>query len=410
MPQSRDDRETAAWDMPTDPMTPRSAAPPPLPPLPRGAPVPTSPLYPPASPAAHRPIYVAPSRMPRPARLPGPPRPRPRRWTGWRILRYALLVALILLVVLGGLALHRLYDFGTAISTQSPFSTQTAYMSGIGRVNVVVLGYGGAGHDGAYLTDSLMVISLIPSSGATTLVSVPRDLWVQVPPNSGQYAKINAAYADGIANGYAGYPAGRVAGGYEAADKVSDVLGIQVSYWLTIDFTGFRKLVDALGGVNINVPTGFTARYPANDDPQIDPSWKTIQFKAGEQHMTGEQAIEYARARYVITPLSEGSDFARSARQQLLIRAILDRARQLSAWPGLLDATNALQGAMYTNLSLADLALFAHKLDFTHAARIGLTDQNVLIDTQSSDGQDILLPANGDWDAIKQYVAANLKN
>jgi polyisoprenyl-teichoic acid--peptidoglycan teichoic acid transferase len=126
--------------------------------------------------------------------------------------------------------------------------------------------------------------------------------------------------------------------------------------------------------------------------------------------MDGEQAIEYARARYVLTPASQGTDFARSVRQQQLISAILGRARQVSAWPKLLDATTALQNTIYTNLSVTDLSLFVLKLDFKNAARIGLTEQNVLVGSVSSDGQDILLPANGDWNAIVQYVASNLKS
>src|SRR5262249_20710872 len=185
-------------------------------------------------------------------------------------------------------------------------------------------------------------------------------------------------------------------------------LGLRVPFWLTIDFSGFRQLVDALGGVDITVPTAFTARYPANDDPTIDPSWKIVRFAAGPQHMGGEHAIEYARARYVLEPLSEGSAFARSARQQLLVRAILSRAREITAWPGLTSAMDALQGSLYTNLSLSDLVRFIQKLDFAHAAHIGLSDMNVLVDAQSSDGQDILLPANGDWDAVRRYVAAGL--
>jgi LCP family protein required for cell wall assembly len=321
-----------------------------------------------------------------------------------------VLAGLAIVLVLGILAVHRAYDFGSAISTQAPFSTQTGYMSGVGRVNLLVMGYGGAGHDGANLTDSMMVISVVPHDGATTMISVPRDLWVQVPPGSGQYAKINTAYQDGLSNGFGGAAAGKLAAGAEAASKVSQVLGIDVSYWLTIDFSGFRQLIDSLGGVDVNVPTAFTARYPRNDDPAVDAGWKIIHFNTGPQHMNGEQAIEYARARYVLSPLSEGSDFARSARQQLLIHAILSRARQVSAWPGLTSATNALQGALYTNLSLADLALFAQKMDATHAARVGLSNQNVLVDAQTSDGQDILLPANGDWNAIQQYVASNMKS
>jgi LCP family protein required for cell wall assembly len=201
-----------------------------------------------------------------------------------------------------------------------------------------------------------------------------------------------------------------VAGGDEAAQKVSDVLGMSVPFWITIDFSGFRSLVDALGGVDITVPTAFTANYPANDDPKIDPSWKVISFATGPQHMNGERAIEYARARYVISPASEGSDFARSARQQILIHAILSRARSITAWPGLNGALDALQRSLYTNLSLADLIRYTQKLDFTNATHIGLTNQNVLVDAQSNDGQDILLPANGDWNAIRQFVASGLKS
>jgi polyisoprenyl-teichoic acid--peptidoglycan teichoic acid transferase len=335
----------------------------------------------------------------------------PRRRSKWgrRLLAFALITGLLLLL-LGGLAVHRISDFGQAISKQAPFSTQTNFMSGNGRINLLVLGYGGTGHDGAYLTDSIILISLIPSDHATTIISVPRDLWVQIPPNSGQYAKINTAYQDGFYNGYNGLTAGRDAGGQEAADKVSSVLGLPITYWLTMDFSGFRSLVDALGGVDINVPVGFTARYPANDDPAINPNWKVIHFNAGPQHMDGEQAIEYARARYVLSPLSQASDFARSVRQQLLITAILGRAKQISAWPGLLNATTALQNAIYTNLSVTDLGLFGEKLNFAHAAHIGLSEQNVLVGSQSSDGQDILLPANGDWSSIQQYVVSNLKS
>ena len=339
-----------------------------------------------------------------------PAAPRTKNLRRRRIIRYSLLTTLGILLLLTALLLHRLYDFGVAISPEGPLSTQTGYMSGSSRVNVLVLGYGGGQHDGAYLTDSLMVMSLIPDDQATTLISVPRDLWVQVPPSSGQYAKINTAYQDGLFNGYAGQPAGRVAGGDEAAQKVSDVLGMPVSFWITIDFSGFRTLVDALGGVDITVPTAFKANYPANDDPKIDASWKVISFATGPQHMNGERAIEYARARYVISPASEGSDFARSARQQLLIRAILGRARSISAWPGLNGALDALQRSLYTNLSLADLVRFTQKLDFTNAAHIGLTNQNVLVDAQSNDGQDILLPTNGDWNAIRQFVATGLKS
>jgi LCP family protein required for cell wall assembly len=332
----------------------------------------------------------------------------------WRKVRrrvaYGVLVLAVILMVLAALMIHRLNDIGNAISTQGAFTTQTGYMRGSNRVNLLVMGYGGTGHDGAYLTDSMMVISVIPDTGSTTEISIPRDLWVQVPPNSGNYAKINTAYQDGLYHGNGQQAAGRVAGGEEAAEKVSEVLGITVPYWLTINFSGFRDLVDALGGVNVDVPVAFTAQYPANDDPSVNPNWITIHFNTGWQHMNGERAIEYARARYVTDPVSEASDFARSARQQLLIRAILSRARQPSAWSGLNAAASALEKTVYTNLSLLDLLLFAQRMDTTHAAHVGLSVSNVLVYGQSGGGQSILLPLNGDWTAIQQYVQQNLRS
>jgi polyisoprenyl-teichoic acid--peptidoglycan teichoic acid transferase len=402
----------ADWDGPTSPLT---NPPPPAPARPT----------PPARPSRTQPLGVFGQGVATPGAAGVARRPRapittarpPKRRSGRR--RLVLLTLLVIVVVvcgaLGAFA-NRALAFGSAISPQAPLSTQTGYMGGVGRVNVVVLGYGGAGHDGAYLSDSLMVMSLSPSDRATTLVSVPRDLWVQIPPNSGQYRKLNAAFADGYANGYDAsatgqgqLPPGQMAGGLEAAAKVSDITGMTIPYFLTINFQGFRALVDALGGVDINVPTAFTANYPINDDPQINAGWKVIHFNTGMQHMDGEQAIEYARARYVLSPASEGTDFARSARQQLLIRAIAGRLRSPSAWPGLSNAMNALQKALYTNLSLADLTAFTLKLDLNNAAHIGISTSNVLVGATSGDGQDILLPQNGDWDAIKQYVSSHLK-
>ncbi len=414
----------ASWNAPTRPQRPAPhpwPGPPPanselMPPLPRRGPANVPVQTAPWDTAPRHPYAVTPHKSfaraldgpATPARGGGPPAYHPRRRVWPRVMRYTLLALLVIALVVGFLAGRRAYAFGQAISSQSPLSTQTGFMSGGGRVNVVVLGYGGAGHDGANLTDSLMVISLMPSTGATTLISVPRDLWVQVPPDSGQYGKINTAYQDGLIGGYGGLPPGKMAGGALAASKASDVTGLDVSYWVTIDFSGFRDLVNALGGVDITVQTAFTAQYPRNDNPSIDAGWKTIHFNTGPQHMDGERAIEFARARYVQDPPSEGSDFARSARQQLLIRAIVSKARQMGSWPKLAQVTDALQGAIYTNLSLVDLALLAEKMDFTHAHRVGLSNDNVLTASQSSDGQYILEPANGDWNTVRQYVAGQL--
>ncbi|HVB73639.1 MAG TPA: LCP family protein [Ktedonobacteraceae bacterium] len=335
---------------------------------------------------------------------PGKPSRPLRRRKGCMI---GCLSVIVLLVVLGTLVVvtgQKVLAFGSVISTQSPLSSQTNYMNTGDRVNILLMGYGGAGHDGAYLTDSLVVMSIIPSTHHTTLLSVPRDLWVQYPANSGNYTKINAIYT--LASNSNANP---VAGGNAIAQKVSLVTGLNIQYWMSINFAGFRQFIDSIGGVDVNVPDAFTANYPKNDDPSVNASWITVHFAKGMQHMNGATAIVYARARYVTDNPAEGTDFARSRRQQLIMQAALSKLKNWRTWPSIYGALDALKGTLYSNLSLADLASFALKMDLANAHKLGLTNNNVLVDS-SADGQYILAPRNNDWQAIIDYVKQGLYN
>ena len=364
---------------------------------------PNAPSYP-----AQAPMYIGPANGSPQGNTPR----RPRRRRGCMI---GCLSVLVLLIVLGTFTIvtaQKVLAFGSAISTQSPLSTQTGYMNTSDRVNILMMGYGGAGHDGAFLTDSLVVMSIIPSTHHTTLISVPRDLWVQYPPNSGTYTKINAIYTT-ASNGNAN----PVAGGDAIAQKVSLVTGLTINYWMTINFTGFKRFIDAIGGVDVNVPDSFNACYPKNDDASVNASWIKIQFNKGLQHMNGATAIEYARAREPVEVCHMGTsinqaeltDFGRSRRQQLIMQAALSRLKQWQTWPSLYGALDALKGTLYSNLSLADLASFALKMDLNGAHRLGLTNDNVLMDS-SANGQYILAPRNGDWNLITLYVKQGLYN
>lgn len=317
-----------------------------------------------------------------------------------------LVVLLLFCILLGtaGVLGQRVLAFGSAISTQSPLSTQTGYMNTSDRVNILILGYGGAGHDGAYLTDSMMVMSLIPSSHHTTLISVPRDLWVQVPAGSGN-EKINAIYENASNNINNTNP---VAGGDATAQEVSSITGLDIKYWLTINFAGFKAFIDSIGGIDVYVPDSFSAHYPANDDPSINPNWITVHFTKGMAHMNGTTAIIYARARYVYDNPAESTDFARSARQQIIMKAALAKMKSISTWPSMYSALSALEKTIYTNLSLADLAQFALKMDLNNAHHVGLSNQNVLMDSTSADGQYILLPQSNNWQLIKDYIKQQL--
>jgi LCP family protein required for cell wall assembly len=296
---------------------------------------------------------------------------------------------------------QRVLAFGSAISKQSPLSTQTGYMGGSQRVNFLIMGYGGSGHDGAYLTDSLVVISLMPESHHTTLISVPRDLWV--PTTAGGASKINTIYTAASQNN-----ADPLVGGNAVAHKVSQVTGLPIDYWMTINFTGFRDFIDAIGGIDVDVLDTFTAKYPASDDPAVNPNWITVTFKRGLQHMDGQRAIVYARARYVLDNPAEGSDFARSQRQQLIMKAALSKMKQWQTWPHMFGALDKLEHTLYANLSLADLTEFALKMDLNTAHRVGLSNANVLVDATSDDGQAILLPPNNNWALIPAYIQKQL--
>jgi LCP family protein required for cell wall assembly len=307
-------------------------------------------------------------------------------------------VALALLAVLA-----RGVVFAAAVSTE-PFLAATIWPATDQRqANVLVLGYGGPGHEGTYLTDSLMLVSADLATKRTAQISVPRDLWVQVPPDSGRYAKLNTAYD----YGYHAGGASPAAGGRLATRKVEQVTGLPVDRWMTIDFRGFRALVDALGGVEIEVERAFSADYPANDGPAVDASWTRVSFAAGRQRMDGATALRYARARYADVP-EEASDFARSQRQQRLVGAIGARLASPAAWWRIFGVLDALQPAVRTNLAPFDLLVLALRADPGSSARIVLDAGNVLEHGESGDGQAILLPRGGDYGVIPRYIRESL--
>lgn len=326
---------------------------------------------------------------------PQQPLPRRRRFPFGRIVAFAFAI-LVLAVFIRTLA------FLLAISTESPWTAHLWPLADEREANVLILGYGGQGHEGAYLTDSIVLLHSNLPSGRSAQISVPRDLWVQIPPDSGRYAKINSAFAYGSGGG-----ADQRAGGRLATTKVSQVTGLQTGRWVTIDFRGFRALVDAMGGVDVEVERAFTAQYPANDNPAIDPSWLTISFAAGRQHMDGETAIRYARARYSETP-EEGSDFARSQRQSRLIAAIAAQLKRPTSWPRAFAIMDALQPALRTNLAPVDLPILFLRANLAAATRIRLDNTGILVNDTSSDGQAILIPRGNDYGLIARYIQEQL--
>jgi LCP family protein required for cell wall assembly len=186
---------------------------------------------------------------------------------------------------------------------------------GDSRINILLLGIGGPGHDGPNLTDTIMLASIDPITDKAELLSIPRDLWVRIP--AAGYSKINAAYQDGLDRSTSKTDAGQRADGLALLDKtLQPVLdGVNIQYHVLFDFSAFKQMVDALGGVTVNVPETLY-------DPTIawENHWNPVIAKKGVRTFNGQQALLYARSR------ETSSDFARGERQRLLISAIKEKA------------------------------------------------------------------------------------
>lgn len=277
---------------------------------------------------------------------------KPERWqTG--LWKWAKRVTLVFggLVVVGGLwfgfqaisAARKIivHSDGGAPALAGAVKPSQLKGEGDGRVNILVLGIGGQGHDGPNLSDTIMVWSIDPKTKDVAMLSVPRDLYVKIPGYG--YSKINAANAHG--------------GPQLAAQVVSNVIGVPIHYYALIDFSGFKEAVDAVNGVDINVPTTlYDPLFPCDDGTKKAGRYCPIHFAVGPQHMNGETALEYSRSRETT------SDFARAARQQQVLVALRQKALQLSTLTNPLKLTGLIESVgnhLRTDLQLGDMQRLA---------------------------------------------------
>jgi LCP family protein required for cell wall assembly len=193
-----------------------------------------------------------------------------------------------------------------------------------GFTNILLLGVGDEWHDAPDLTDTMIIASIDPgSTKSVVMVSLPRDLLIDTDTRSVS-GRINAIYANEkrrlqIREKMTPEEAGQLALRM-VADEIGKNTGITIHGVIKADFTAFTEVVDALGGVDIDVPEPVTDyTYPIAED-QVG----LFQVDAGPQHFDGETALKYARSRHSST------DFDRSARQQLLLKAVAAQARELS--------------------------------------------------------------------------------
>jgi LCP family protein required for cell wall assembly len=204
------------------------------------------------------------------------------------------------------------------------------------RVNIVLFGVGGDRHPNHdNLADSIMLVSLKPSTKQAALVSVPRDLWVHM--NGHGTHRLNYAHQLGEQGGYPGAGPGLL------CDTLSGIFHQPIHAYVRVDFAAFEKLIDNVGGIDVYCQQGFYD-YLFRDG-----------FSAGWHHLDGKRALAYSRYRYVIG--FEGNNYAREMRQQQVINALREKVQRLGPQQALslLQAATTLSSATKTNLTAPQL-------------------------------------------------------
>jgi polyisoprenyl-teichoic acid--peptidoglycan teichoic acid transferase len=252
---------------------------------------------------------------------------------------------------------------------------------GASRVNLLIMGLDyrdWESNQGAPRTDTMLLLTIDPLSKTGGMLSIPRDLWVNIPgfePN-----KINTAYRFGEVYDIPG-------GGPGLAMKtVEELLGVPVDFYALIDFSSFERFINEIGGVEVNVP----------EEIKVDPlgPGNTVVLEPGAQSLSGEVALAYARARN-----TEKGDIDRAGRQQQVALAIRDRVLNLNLLPTLISKAPILYqeiaSGITTNLTLdqaVKLAVLGQQISHENISQgvIGPPDQVTL--GVSPEGQDILIP------------------
>lgn len=258
------------------------------------------------------------------------------------------------------------------------------------RINILLLGIGGSGHDGPELTDTMIFGSFKPSTGELGMISIPRDLTVNIPGYG--YRKIN--HVNALAE-----QEERGSGPEAAADMVSKILGEEVHYTVKIDFNGFAEVIDALGGIDVYVERSFTdPQYPLDDGLG---NIETLTFTQGWAHMDGATALKFARSRHGNN--GEGTDFARAARQQKMLLAVKDKVLSLGVLlnPGKMSRImGVIQDNVKTNMNAWEMMKFAKYVPDISGDKVSMhvldATSGLLYETYTN-GAYVLLPYEEDW-------------
>jgi len=312
--------------------------------------------------------------------------------------------------------------------------------------SVLLLGYAGGEHDGAGLTDSMILVTVQPKKERLVLTSIPRDLWVRLPLSQDDleehWYKINAAYVlgkdDERFNNKAVEFTGPAGGGELVKSVVSDITGIDIDYFLAVDFTGFMGAIDKLGGIKVYVPVAFSDPWfpiEGKEDDICEKSpeeiiaieaslsgvkleeeftcrYEELVFDRGLVEMDGETALKFARSRHSDV---YGGDFGRSDRQRLVIEAVKSKIMSIGFLPNVIPLLNQLSWHVQTDVDLGQMKKWIDRADEFLDYEIistALTEKNVLMQSRSEAGQFILTSIDGRdvWMSVQNYMEEILIN
>ncbi len=266
------------------------------------------------------------------------------------------------------------------------------------RVNILLLGMGGIGHDGPFLTDTMMIVSVKPSTRQVAMISIPRDLAVDMPGYG--VRKINYANALGETK--------TPPNGLGVAEKVvENTFDMEIHYVVRVDFTAFEEAIDSLGGIEVDVEQSFTdTQFPAENT-----EYQTISFAKGMQTMKGARALQFARSRHGNN--GEGSDFARARRQQKMLMALKQKILSPATLFNPIEIhalLNTLEKHMTTNMEFGDMmSLLKFARDFDRGRLITVvldTEKDGYLENASDPDMGFFLrPKDGNFDSIQTLIS-----
>jgi len=276
----------------------------------------------------------------------------------------------------------------------SPLQEQPRATMDENRINILLLGIDRRGAKGwGYRTDTIIIVTVDPIDKTAGMLSIPRDLYLSIPGNGED--RINTANVWGYSRDYPG-------GGPALLKRTIEAnFGIPINYYVMVDFQGFQRIIDTLGGIEVNVPRKLhDTKYP--DPKPGDPhGMKTVHFDTGWQHLDGQSALEYARSRM------STSDFDRARRQQQILLAIREKAINigvLNLMSKLPSLAATMMDSVRTDMTLDEMkevALLTPDIDLDNIKSV-VIKKPMVTGYRTEKGAAVQLPK---WDLINEVVA-----